>query len=63
MQDFEKMYKRFNLEEGQISQLNKLASKQYPFYEGVGSVAIKTVVIDASEKNGVKEGGLDAKLV
>jgi|GEM_PF-3706266 len=60
MQDFETMYKEFNLEKEEISHLNKLASRQYPFEDGVASVVIETVIVDRSGKHEVKEGAVNA---
>jgi len=51
MANYEEMYSQFRLDEETKRQLNKFASRKYPFEECTCPVFIETIISDANKEN------------
>jgi len=63
MADFERMYRKFKLDEKSIDHLVKLSSKMFPFDEIILEIPIKTIWSQNGEQKKIEKGVAHAKLV
>lgn len=63
MADYNEMYSKFRLDEETKNQLNKFASRQFPFEECNCPVIIETIISDEAQKNHKDKVVTNAELV